>query len=689
MNITNNIWRYKYKIFTILCILFVACSISLINGKIYFDSERIIEELNINSIDVKLINDNNLIFYGLSFDKSLDYDDFKKINQYHFELKQSNYVNKVFSIINEKKIISSSFLPIPEYTLNLDSKKEYLKSINKLQKSPSNFINKSRKEIFFLIESKEELTIKENQELITYLNDNKVISSHKESSIAGRVPSELYFQRKVIKEFIIITTISAILCFFFLYFMTKNIKLVLLSISCVIMSIVITLGISQVIFGGIELVMIITPAILFIVCISDIMHLTNNQSAHTNNQLFFQSRMKYIGKAVALTSFTTAISFLTFLTNEILPIIRFGIITSIGIICTLIIATIVYAISIDKKFNHINTPKAFKQIVDYIINLCLKHKSIYFHIAITAAIIIGIYGSINTKVDNYLTDEINVKSEIYQETLYFDENFGGIKPITIIVENTKISSQYISQFKEDLKKNNFTIDFSNDNIDSKLLDKYLINSDEMLNKTFFSCRTMDIGSQKTQSIINKLEEKYNNKLSITYSGAGYLFDITSNKLTKQLIYSLIIAIFSIGLIFFFLNNFNINYFIIAIIPNIVPIVICLGILFFFDFYFSLSNAFIFTIVFGLIIDDSIHIISAYSNYRKNNINKEKALENTTRHTGSAVIKTTIIVIICLAPLMFSEFKSVSQLSYITIISAITAVIFDLIYLPIIMKRLGK
>ena len=41
--------------------------------------------------------------------------------------------------------------------------------------------------------------------------------------------------------------------------MTKNIKLVLLSISCVIMSIVITLGISQVIFGGIELVMIITP----------------------------------------------------------------------------------------------------------------------------------------------------------------------------------------------------------------------------------------------------------------------------------------------------------------------------------------------------------------------------------------------------------------------------------------------
>ena len=52
------------------------------------------------------------------------------------------------------------------------------------------------------------------------------------------------------------------------------------------------------------------------------------------------------------------------------------------------------------------------------------------------------------------------------------------------------------------------------------------------------------------------------------------------------------------------------------IPNIVPIVFSLGVLQFFNFYFSLSNAFIFTIVFGLIVDDSIHIISAYVGRKK-------------------------------------------------------------------------
>ena len=54
-----------------------------------------------------------------------------------------------------------------------------------------------------------------------------------------------------------------------------------------------------------------------------------------------------------------------------------------------------------------------------------------------------------------------------------------------------------------------------------------------------------------------------------------------------------------------------------------------------------------------------------------------------------VIKTTIVIIVSLLPLLFSEFKSISQLAYITIISAIVAIVFDLIYLPKLLKRYIK
>ena len=57
------------------------------------------------------------------------------------------------------------------------------------------------------------------------------------------------------------------------------------------------------------------------------------------------------------------------------------------------------------------------------------------------------------------------------------------------------------------------------------------------------------------------------------------------------------------------------------------------------------------------------------------------------NTGDAIVKTTLIVLMCLLPLSFSEFKSVSQLSLITMISAFVAVFFDLVYLPLIIKRL--
>ena len=44
-----------------------------------------------------------------------------------------------------------------------------------------------------------------------------------------------------------------------------------------------------------------------------------------------------------------------------------------------------------------------------------------------------IFGVKSLKVDNYLTDEVNKNSSLYKEMSFFNENFGGIKPITFKV----------------------------------------------------------------------------------------------------------------------------------------------------------------------------------------------------------------------------------------------------------------
>jgi len=672
-------------------VLFGFSLYQLFNANIYFDSERIINELEANNFDLKIVDDNNLIFLGVTFDDSLSYQDFKDINDFHTALKKTDYVNRLFSVINDKKIINMGLFPMVKKTMNLSSEESYQKSLQYISNEPNNFITSDTRNLLFLIEASPSLSNQETKDFINTLYATKINDKSGAVSVAGRAPSELYFEKKVISEFIIITLISSILCFLFLFLITQNIRLVLLTVFSVIASIVVTLGISQVIFGGIELVMIITPAILFIVCISDIMHLTNKQkNKEVNKWSFFNLRMNMVGKAVILTSLTTAMSFLTFLVNDILPIVRFGIITSIGVVFTLFIALVVYAISIDQDMHETTPIPLLKKLTDGILSWFDRLKNqIGFHLVTLVFIVFGVFAVFNVNIDNYLTDEINKKSDMYKQTAYFDQFFGGIKPITVMIEKSEsVTSDDLSQVKDLLLNQGFVVDFTNTTFDgmaAKSMTNMLNQSDD---QHFYVCRSGDEGSLATLEKMNLLEASFP-QMEFSYSGAGYLFDLLGNDLTKRLIYGLFIAILSIGVVFFVMNKFDINYFIIALIPNLVPIVLCLGVLYQFGFYFSLSNAFIFTIVFGLIVDDSIHVISSYTNHRKRGVEKNEALHLTVNNTGSAIIKTTFVVLICLLPLAFSEFKSVSQLSVITIVSATIAIFFDLIYLPMIIKRLTK
>ena len=139
----------------------------------------------------------------------------------------------------------------------------------------------------------------------------------------------------------------------------------------------------------------------------------------------------------------------------------------------------------------------------------------------------------------------------------------------------------------------------------------------------------------------------------------------------------------IGLIFVFINKFNYKYLFVSLLPNIAPLVVlgyCHSLV-----YISIKS-FIFAIAFGLIVDDSIHIISAYSINRKRNKSPQEAIKYCQNRTYYAIVKTTIVIVVTLIPLLFSEFRSISQLATITILSAIIAIVFDLIYLPLLLTK---
>ena len=681
------VWKHKYKLLSLIVLCFIFSIFTLKNPKIFYDSERILQYADDVEIEQEVnINSSNLFLVGVEFDKNIQFNDLIKLQSVHYELLKDENIALSQSVFNDISLFNLNFFLPFGNNKKIQNKKDFDDFIEKIKKKESLFISKDQKKLFYIIELKSDLGEDFNKNFITNLEYkfNKLGASS--IYITGQVKAELYIKDKVIKELLYITFFSALLCCLILWFFSRNIKFVSIVITSVLFSITISFMISQLLFGGIELVMIIMPAILFIVCISDFMHLVNDNGDTKKSKLeYFKYQINNIGKPVALTSITTAIGFLSFCFSNVLPISRLGMITTIGILISLFVILVTYAICIDLNLHIIKGKKALNNKIDNLIsgfiNFQNSKKSIPLILLMSFLCLFGInYFEIN----NHVNDEFNKSSDLYKEMQFFDKNFGGYKQVSFNIEikdDLKLDS--IITLENEIKSMGFTIDYSlfGSFKDLKSINKnYLQEIEEK--QISIKSRMPDIGSKKSLILIDEIKEIARGlNIKMQVKGNGYLFDKLSDKITLEILFGLMIAILTICLLFLIISNFNFKYLMIILIPNTFPIFVCVGLMSLGSFYFSLSNAFIFAIIFGLIVDDSIHIITSYRFNILRGINKKEAIDKSLRITGKAVIKTTMIIIVTLIPLLFSEFNSISQLGLLTIVSAIIAIVFDLIYLP--------
>jgi predicted RND superfamily exporter protein len=670
--------------------VFILSITQLQNTNIYSESERMLKYAEDVEVDYsKSNNEKSLFLVGLEYSDSISFDEFLALNTLQEQLEENEYVKEIRSIFNDKRVINSGLMPISYKILNLKNSIGYEKSLERIREKKSSYLSSDFRKTLFLVETNDSLNQQQNKEFIEILK-NSFEDSSKKVYVSGQTRNELYIQSKVKEELLFATLLSAILCCLVLWFFTSNLRFVVLTLLSVMFSVTISFYFSHLLFGGIELVMIIMPAIIFIVCISDMMHLLNNRFNPKNKKEYFVNQIRNVGIPVALTSFTTSVGFLSFCFSDVFPILRFGIATTIGILVSLFIVLIFYAICVDKieKIGTLNS-KRDEKLNDFLYKII--HLKYNWKLNVLLIIMTGLaaFGVCNFEVNNYATDELNKKSVVYKEMQFFNDDFGGYKPVVFNLENNEnIDIEKIIQLEKYIISQGFFLDFSIDGMFQNP-DKISKNLYHKLTKDGYRIRSrmQDIGANKSLIKVNRIKDKAKElNLNLKVGGRGYLFDQVSNTLTHEIIYGLFIAILIIGLLFFILNDFNFRYFFIALIPNIFPILVCIGIMSFTGFYLSLSNAFIFAIIFGLIVDDSIHILSSFRFNMKRGLSKSEAINESLSTTVRAVVKTTIIVIVSLLPLLISDFKSVYQLSLLTIISAILALIFDLIYLPMIIRK---
>ncbi|HFD32792.1 MAG TPA: RND family transporter [Gammaproteobacteria bacterium] len=165
------------------------------------------------------------------------------------------------------------------------------------------------------------------------------------------------------------------------------------------------------------------------------------------------------------------------------------------------------------------------------------------------------------------------------------------------------------------------------------------------------------------------------------SSPMYMFSHISLRTVEQMIGGVAFALVMISiLIIVALRSFKIG--LISLIPNLVPPVIAFGVwgILIGEVGFALAVGLGMTI--GIIVDDTVHFLSKYLRARREKgLNAEEAVRYAFSNVGTALIITTIVLVVGFSVLILSSFKINTDLGMITALTIGIALIVDFVLLP--------
>ncbi|MDN5201998.1 efflux RND transporter permease subunit [Fulvivirgaceae bacterium BMA10] len=704
---------------------------------IYFEEFKKVfgEDGNILAIGLK----DSAIYTPENFQKfktlSQEIEDFEGINEVlSLPLLQALVRDKV----NRKFELTPAIEEIPADQATLDS---LLQNINNLEYYNGQISNASNGATVVLITiEKEVLNSPKRQDLVNRIvkvgdkfSKDTGIELHYaglpfvRSTIAGKVKRELNF----------FLMLSVLVTGFIMFLFFRSWDAVVFPMLVIGIIVIWTIGTIALFGFKITLLTGLIPPIIVVIGIPNSIYLLNKYhqeySIHGNKMKALSRVVRKIGIVTLITNFTTAIGFVVLASADIIILKEFGIVAGINIFATFFVSIIL----IPGVFSYLPPPSkrqlkhlgfqpldATLTFLDFMVH---RHKNVIF---ITTAILILVssYGIYKLDSVSYMVDDIPEESVIKKDLRFFEENFSGIMPMEIVVDTGKkkgvmqlknlrkvaeledfLADQkfiskpvsivsFVKAAKQAYYNNNpkfyglpnnqersFIFSYLRDQSD----DSGLLNSfvDSTGQKMRVSLKVADIGSKKMDSLIGevinpKIDEIFaDSGITATVTGTTPLFIKGNRFLIENLRFSLLLAFLIISLIMAVLFK-NFRMILISLVPNIVPLLITAGIMGFFNIPLKPSTALIFSIAFGISVDDSIHFLAKYrQELFSNNFFVPIAISKSIRETGASMIYTSIVLFAGFVIFAASDFGGTVALGVLASTTLLIAMITNLGLLP--------
>ena len=543
-----------------------------------------------------------------------------------------------------------------------------------------------------------------------------------------------------IGKFVIIAICVTIFIFFFFF---RSYRATLITLSVVITGVMWALGVLGLLQFEITVLTALIPPLIIVIGVPNCIFLINKYQhevkKHGNQARSLQRVISKIGNATLMTNITTACGFATFILTDSQVLKEFGVVASINImvifILSILLIPIIYSfLPLPKKkhLKHLNNDW-LNSFVDFLGNTVKKRRIPVFIISILC-LCISIVGMNKIEISGNLIEDMPAKSEFVRDIKFFEKEFKGVLPLEIMIDSrrkngmTRLAnlkrmndfhehilkipelsspisvvniSKYIKQSFYNGNPNYFQLPSSQENT---FISGYLKNSklklgenNSYINETGQIARitTMigEIDTERMEGIEASLlkgielyfpEDRFD--VSLTGKTLGYLKG--TKFLIKNLLISLFLAIILISLMITYLFR-SYKMVIISLVPNILPLLFTAGVMGFLNIPIKPSTILVFSIAFGISVDDTIHFLVKYrQELIANNWKIRKSVFSSLRETGISMFYTSVVLFFGFSVFMTSSYGGTIALGGLVSTTLLFAMLANLV-LSIFYKKMNS
>jgi len=554
------------------------------------------------------------------------------------------------------------------------------------------------------------------------------------TAVSEKVKAELN------KFLLLAILITALLLFMFF----RSLVITLFSLLVVCIAVVFTLGTITLLGYKITILTGLIPPIIIVIGIPNCIFLLNKYHAeyriHGNKIKALSRMIQKIGNATLLTNATTASGFATFVITKSAILKEFGAVASLNIMGVFILSLLL----IPAIFSYLPVPKLkqTKHLENKWINSLLARlstivqyhrKSVYIVTGI--AVILALVGISKIRSTGFMVDDIPKNDPIYVDLMFFQDNFNGVMPFEISIDTKKKKGvmklkvlKKIEKLQEMLKEYPVfsrslsvvdLVKFSKQAVyngnpekygmpnkrDQTYIAKYAKGAltgnnnlrsfiDSNKRYTRVSAQLADVGTIEMQKLTKTLEARIDSifdpaKFNVEITGTSVVYHKGTEYLVNNLFISLGLAVCLIGIFMAMLFS-SIRMIIVSLIPNIIPLLITAALMGYFNITIKPSTILIFSIAFGISVDDTIHFLAKYrQELAGDSTNIGVAVLRALKETGLSMVYTSVVLFFGFGIFAVSNFGGTVALGILVSITLFVAMFANLVLLPSLLLSLER